>query len=132
MLEEGIRLRLATFSETQTLSGDNVFPLVLPPEQPMPALVYQMVSVSPVLGVSGQNPLTKRRLQVDCYDKTYGGSKLLERAVNHALINFQGPLGDSDATFVDSIYTNNAVDLFESDVNLFRVMLDFDVWFIAT
>src|SRR6266403_1201399 len=127
MLEEGIKQRLATFSETQAIVGDSVFPLQLPPEQNVPALVYAIVSTSPVLGISGQNNLTKKRLQVDGYDKTYAGIKALEKAVNHALLNFQGTLADGDATYVDSIYTNTAVDLFESDANLYRVMLDFDV-----
>jgi hypothetical protein len=132
MLEEGISLRLQTFNETQAIVGDRVFPLVLPSEEDLPALVFQGISVSPVLGVSGQNALTKRRLQVDCYGKQYADVKTLERAVNHALVNFQGALADGDVTYVDSIYLNNAVDLFESDANQYRVMLDFDVWFIAT
>lgn len=132
MLEEGIKARLSAFEEVSDIVADNIFPMVLPTENSIPALVYQGISVQPVLGISGQNALQKKRLQVDCYGKTYAEVKLLERAVMHCLVNFQGTLEDSDSTYVDAIYLNNTVDLYESEAQLYRVSIDFDVWFITT
>jgi hypothetical protein len=132
MLEEGIYTLLVNDSGVSALVVDRVFPVQAPEGAPAPLIVFLGVSIVPVTGVSGQNKLTKKRMQFDCYGQTYSDAKKLEKAINHVLINYQGTLGDSDSTYVNGIQALLSQDLFDSDANLYRVSLDFEVWFIAT
>jgi hypothetical protein len=132
MLEEGIYILLVNDTGISALAADRIYPVLAPPEAPAPLIVFLGVSIVPVNGISGQNKLTKKRMQFDCYGQTYSDAKKLEQAVNHVLINYQGTLSDGDSTYVNGIQSLLSQDLFDSDANLYRVSLDFEVWFIAT
>lgn len=130
-VESGINTLLLTNAEVTALVADRVYPVRMPEGAQMPALVYTSISSVPVVGISGQNKLTKKRLQVDCYGSTYPDVKHLEQAVNNALINYQGT-PDANSTSIESIQQLLSIDLYEDDAKLYRVNLDFEVWFVAT
>ena len=132
MLEEGIYSLLANDAGITALVGNRIFAVQADEAANAPLIVFFGVSTVPVTGISGQNKLTKKRMQFDCYGQVYGDAKAVEKAINHALINFQGTLADTDRTYVNGIQALLSQDLFDSDANLYRVSLDFEVWFIAT
>ena len=56
----------------------------------LPGLVLNTVSDAQGLHLKGRDGLFQGRVQVDCYAATYGGAKLLSRAVRAALHGYRG------------------------------------------
>lgn len=129
-LEIGLYGLLVADPAVSALVADRIYPVHMKEKSAQPSVVYQGVSINNVTSLDGQNALTKKRIQYDCYDDDYITVKALEKAICNALINYRGTL--SEGTEVQDITLALSVDLFEQDPFLFRVTLDFEVWFIAT
>ncbi len=101
------------------VAGGRVYPLVAPQPATTPYVIYQRVasSVENVLAGNGSPPINNTRLQIDIYAKTYAESQSVADSVESAM------LGWSERNVQLS-----SLDLYEDDVKLFRVLMDFSVW----
>ena len=100
------------------LVSGRCYPLVSPEKPVTPYLIYQNVANTPEVTLSDGIPISNTRMQIDCYAKTYGEVKSLSDAVQNAMAN--------------ASYTNVPLmqqDLYESDVKLYRVQMDYSLWY---
>jgi hypothetical protein len=74
-------------------------------------------------GTSAPNPT----IQVDCWATTFKQSQQLAEAVQAALDAYSGLMGG--LVQVSSCLQRGRQDLFEPDVNNFRVSLDYSIWY---
>lgn len=105
------------FDTLTDLVDGRCYPLVMPQNPVLPALVYTRQSSDPQYRLEGGASLNQVRIEVDCYADTYTDAKALSESVRLAMeaASYKGTL------IFDS-------DFYEPEVKLYRVVMDFYVW----
>lgn len=103
-----------------------------PDRSALPALTIQGVDASRIYSHGGGLGLENKRVQFDCWAPTYGASRLLARAVIAELETSKAVAGTSfDAGFLVADRDMMAEDL-GGGVRVYRVSLDFSLWYKPT
>jgi hypothetical protein len=95
------------------------YPGSLPTSPSLPSVSYKFISEVQMRTHSG-NALHRRRLQIDCWGKTYVSACTLSDSVKAAL--------DLDKSTFELITAENAVDLHEPEPGIFHRALEFFLW----
>jgi hypothetical protein len=106
--------------------GVSLFPVILPENQALPALTYQIVggTASPTLTTRGGQ---KVRVQFDAFGKTYLAAATLRESLIALLNGYTGTLvGGRVLQFADYI---QSIDHFEFDARQFRCTCEFYLFF---
>jgi len=101
--------------------ADRIYPVRLPDEVILPALVYLKASCIRYASHGGPSKLASSRFQLDCYAEDYLEAKRLALAAVAALHGRKG--GDIQAAF-----NENETDGFSPDDGIFRVTADVLIW----
>lgn len=101
--------------------ADRIYPVRLPDEVILPAIVYLKASCIRYASHGGPSKLASSRFQLDCYSTDYLEAKQLALAAVSALHGKKG--GDIQAAF-----NNNETDGFSADDGIFRVTADILIW----
>lgn len=126
MLEESICSHLSTVAAITTYVGASssarIYPVYLPQDPTLPAMSYQRISSQPQVSMGGFCNLDNPRIQIDCWATSYSAVKGMAEAVRDAMMSAAGfnALEISDQ------------DLFEPDLEIYRVSIDFSCWFKST
>ena len=100
------------------LATGSCWPLVAPDKPATPYIVYQNISNTPEVTLSDGVPINNTRMQIDVYAKSYKDVKAVAAAVVTAM---------ATAAFTNVPLQNQ--DLYEQDVKLYRVQMDYSLWF---
>jgi len=112
--------------------GDIVSTAIYPVEAPQnpghPHIVYNKIDGAPLVDLGGSSKTKHSRVQIDCYTKDDPTScSALAKAVYDALNDFSG---DVDGGFIDSSTAlDDGKDMSEPELEEFRVMLEFSIWY---
>ena len=126
MLEESIFSHLSTVaavtSHVGASSSARIYPVFLPQDPIYPAISYQRISSQPQTSMGGFCNLDNPRIQIDCWATSYSAVKGMAEAVRDAMMSSPAfnALEISDQ------------DLFEPDLEIYRVSIDFSCWFKST
>ena len=113
-------MTMETDIHTALASVGATYPVSLPANPTIPSTSYRFVSETQMRYQSG-NDLKRRRLQVDCWAKTYTAACVLGDSVKAAL--------DLRVTTPFKLITaENAADLNDPEAGIFHRMLEFFVW----
>lgn len=126
-LPAGLFSLLTADSGIAALIGTRVYPVMLPEDPTLPALLYKFVggASSPTLTTSG---MQRSRLEIDCYGATYDDASALRSAVIAALNGFQDELGDG--TYLQNAeLLNPGLDFFEDEPRQYRCMVEFYLFY---
>lgn len=99
--------------------GTRVYPNVAPDKPTTPYIVYHNIANSPEVTLADGSPINNTRMQIDVYDKTY-------------LAGVKARQADIVAAMAAAGFTNVPLmsqDLWEQDVKLHRVQLDYSIWY---
>ena len=108
---------VAMFKGGGTDAGIRVYPLVAPDAVVRPYIVFQRITANDENVLAGSSTLFNTRMQIDCYADTYAGVINLAAQID-ALMN----------TWVNQNVSLGAQDLYESDVKLYRIQVDYSIW----
>ena len=125
MLGKAIFEHLSSKPAIKSLVQARIFPVLVPQNVQFPCITYQLISdprLQTLEGVSVPNPY----VQIDCWAKTYNDAHALAAAVETALECYRGLMGG--LVQVHSCLLRSKADIFEPEVNDFRVSLDFSIW----
>jgi hypothetical protein len=125
VLEEGLVDFLLAYTPLTVLIGDRVYPLILPQEPTLPAIVYQRIGGVPEYSQSGFSNLTPVRMQITCWGTTLMSAKNVAIQVKLALGGYRGPMGSST---VGAIFIEDELDDLDEETGLYRVILDVLLW----
>jgi hypothetical protein len=103
--------------QNATDAQDRVYPQIAPDGVDHPFIVYQRVTENVENAMAGRTSLINTRLQVDVYANTYAQAQQIAAAVADLMAQWALPN-------VQIL----AQDIYESEVKLHRVMLDFSIW----
>jgi len=105
------------FDALKDLVADRCYPLMMPQNPVLPAIVYSRQASDPQYRLEGGSSLSQVRVEIDCYAKTYDEAKSLSAEVRSAM---------EAASYKGTMIFD--ADFYEPDVKLYRVILDFYVW----
>jgi hypothetical protein len=112
-----IQQQLFALLSGATAAGIRVYPLTAPAAVVKPYIVYQRISYNSENVLDGSSGLANTKMQIDVYDLTYGGVVALSAQVDALMSSWA----------VQNV-SNNATDLYESDVMLHRMTCDYSIW----
>lgn len=122
-MESGIQKRLVTDHGVSALISSRVYPVLMPDDPTLPAATYQRASTVRDYTTTGPVSLSRIRLQVDSWGRTYADVKALDAAIRVCLEAFSGML--PDGTYVDSIQIDSSQDLYDGSARYFRISTDY-------
>lgn len=126
-LAAGLFSALTADAGIAALIGTRVYPVMLPENPTLPALIYKFVGgrSTPTLTTSG---MQRSRLEIDCYGATYDDASALRSAVIAALNGLQGQL--ADGTYLQNAdLLNPGLDFFEDEPRQYRCMVEFYLFY---
>jgi hypothetical protein len=129
MIEQGLVALVTASAPVVALAPEGGFLAQLPENQPLPSWTFSFVTEAPLYTLQGREPLTMRRLQIDCYGATPAEAIALAAAINRVLDGYRGTLADPDATGVRGIFKSNQIDFFDDGARSYRRSLEYTVWF---
>ena len=130
VIEQALYTLMAADNTIAATVGARIYPVVVPQDADLPALVYQRISSVRDHTHDATTGLAHPRIQVTAIATTYNAAKTLANAVRTLLDNYKGPT--SDGVVIDAILFQNEMDVFnlagDQRLNTFGVMVDFVVW----
>jgi hypothetical protein len=121
LVEQTLYDFLRNDAAVSALAGGRIYPVRLPDEVVLPALVYLKASCIRYASHGGPSKLASSRFQLDCYSDDYLQAKQLALSAVAALHGKNG--GDIQAAF-----SENETDGFSADSGLYRVTADVLIW----
>jgi|LakMenEpi03Aug12_release.lakeMendotaPanAssembly.Ray.scaffolds.fasta_scaffold669702_2 hypothetical protein len=110
-------IETSIFNALKALVSNRCYPLQMPENPTYPAIVYSRIAGTPFNVLDTSASIDQVRMQVDCYALTYDGAKTLSDSVRGAM---------ESAAFKGTLQFDT--DLYESEVKVYRVVMDFYVW----
>lgn len=123
-IEGAIYARLSNYSALAALVSDRIYPVHLPQDSALPAVVFQKVSGIPVPALVADTDLIEARYQVTCIAESYDaatGVKAVADQVRAALRRYKGTL---DSTKIEDVQIIDETDLYDDDDKLYLVAID--------
>jgi hypothetical protein len=105
------------FDTLSDLVDGRCYPLVMPQNPTLPAIVYSRQSSDPQYRLEGGASLNQVRMEIDCYAHTYAAAKALSESVRLAM---------ESASYKGTLIFDT--DFYEPDVKLYRIVMDFYLW----
>lgn len=125
-LESEIYSRLSSYAGLTALTSTRIYPVILPQNVAMPAVSFQKVSALRPSNFSIDTGDVRARLQVDCWAVAPPGEAA---AANKIAAQVKGALKRYHGGNIQDVYLENEQDLYEDVTKIYRILLDFIVWF---
>lgn len=122
-VETEIRARLLANGTVSGLIGTRCYPMKLPQDPTLPALVMFRVSGPRIGHLTGASGWGKARIQIDSWAETYLGAQALAAGVRGSLHRYIGTL----TTVKVAISLDNERDDYDDEVEWYRVIQDYTV-----
>lgn len=108
-----------------------IYPIVLPQDAPLPAVVYSPVLANYDSALQGDTGFVRQTIQFVSHDKTYKKTRELSRLIKKALQDYQGDMNGLfiQAVFVKSDYEYNGNTALKFDTEEFMSSLEFEFYF---
>ncbi|MEN6474136.1 MAG: DUF3168 domain-containing protein [Syntrophaceae bacterium] len=122
MLEDALHAHLLASTAVTSLASTRIYPVLLPQDPTLPAITYQRISNDPQNTMGGHGDLYNPRIQIDAWARSYSEIKSLELAIRTAM----------EAASAFSALEMSDQDLYEPDMEIYRISIDFSCWFKST
>lgn len=115
-----MNVEIALYDRLSSLADGRVYPTIMPHGATVPTIIYTMISADRMRSLAGATALINAVIQVDAWDRTYGGAKALAAQIRAALDPYGADMR------VGGISEN--ADFFESETGLYRSSADYSIW----
>ena len=125
MISTALRAHLAADATIASLVGTRIYPTRLPQNPAFPAMTYSQIAgpqIATLEGCVAHNP----HFQINCFSETYLTALQLADAVEDSINLFMGVMNSEE--IVSASIKMNREDIFEENVDDYRVALDFSIW----
>ena len=99
------------------LVSGRAYPLTAPDPVIKPYIIFQVISDVQQNHLEGYAGFSNRRFQIDAYATSYGAAKTMAASIKTAMA----------ASLIINVHLSSH-DLYEPEVQLYRVSMDFSVW----
>lgn len=129
MLEEGIYGLLTGTDAVEAIVGTRITPVLLPPDQCLPAVTYQLIFERHLYALDGEVNLYEKRLQFDVWANTWRKARTAAEAVEAVLNGYSGVLPGGIRVYGVQVISKS--DGYESSARIFRVMTEYAVQYAS-
>jgi hypothetical protein len=129
-LEIELRDRLLADAAIEAKVNDRAYAVFLPEGVTNDSFTYERVRLNDqerASDMEGEAGPQKVYVQIASWSKSYTGAQELDAAVAASLSEFSGLL---DTITVQGIFDQGAVDDFEDATEFYRIMRQFEIWFV--
>ncbi len=112
---------LFTKLKTVTNVSNRVYPVLAPSGATLPYIVYRLVSPGRIYSHKGFGNLSQSRFQISVFSNTYDSAKATAKQVKDSIEGWE-------ASGVSSTFLASEMDLYEKDVKIYHISLDFIIW----
>jgi len=120
-IEEALRSILVTAATT---AGERIYPLSLPADPTLPAIVYTRISTPRLRSLTGFAGLARPRLQFLAWASSYAAAKVLADEIRTALDGYQGTVSGLQ---IQSSFAENELAMLEPQTGRYGIPADFIV-----
>ena len=122
---------LKTRDEIVGRVGDRIYPIVLPQNASLPAIVYSPVLANYDSELQGDTGYVRQTMQFVCHDTTYKKSRELSRMVKRAFQDYHGDMCGLwiEAVFIKTDYEYNGNTALKYDTEEYMSSIEFDIQF---
>ena len=115
--------------EIQAVVQGRIFPVVLPQDEPLPAIVYAPVVANYDSALQGDTGYVRQTIQFVCHEKTFKKARKLSRLVKKALQDYTGDMNgvEIQAVFIKSDYELNGNTSLKFDTEEYMSCIEFDI-----
>jgi hypothetical protein len=125
-LESGLVAHLMADGDVADLIGSRLYPLRVPQDVVLPAVVYQVITDIEEHTHDGPSGLVQARMQMTYHGSTYSEAKSVKDAILASIDGFSGTMG---STAVASVESQAASDSWSTAHEVPVVRQDFMVWY---
>lgn len=132
--EAVLRNALATSTETSSLVGSRVFPLLAPASTQLPFITYRRAGIQRSQTLSGPMGVPRVTVEIDIYATTYEGARDLSDRCRLVLDGYGGTFDNTEVKHVSlENEQDDFVELGGADLPpVYSVKQTFDVWWQET
>lgn len=112
---------LQSFAELTAIVGQNMYPILLPNSDVIPAITFWSISIAPDDTVSSQT-VWHKRVQFDCIAKSFDDADNLRDTLITSLQGYSGQVGD---TYLNDCRMVGGRDIYEDTIQMYRLTADF-------
>ena len=120
---------LSADSRIEELVGDRIYPMILPEDCSLPAIVYTPIYCDYDTVLGGDSGYVKQTVQIVCHDRTYKRARKLSRIVKDIIQDTHGDMGGLyiEAVFIktDTIISGNTSLKFNTEEYMSSIEFDF-------
>lgn len=111
--------------------GNKIFPMLLPEDAPIPAIVYSPVFASYDSALQGDTGFVRQTIQFVCHGKTFKKARELSRMVKRAFQNFHGDMCglEIQAVFIKSDYEYNGNTALKFSTEEYLSSIEFEFYY---
>lgn len=122
---------LSANAAIQSRVQGRIYPILLPQDKPLPAIVYAPVIANYDSALQGDTGFVKQTIQFVCHDTTYKKTRELSRMVKKAFQDYHGDMCGLfiQAVFIKSDYEYNANTALKFDMSEYMSSLEFEFFF---
>ncbi len=122
---------LCTDKAIQALVQGRIYPIVLPQDKPLPAIVYSPVVANYDSALQGDTGYVRQTIQIVCHDKTFKKARELSRLVKSALQDYKGDMCGLviQAVFIKTDYEFNGNTALKYDTEEYMSSIEFEIHF---
>ena len=108
-----------------------IYPIVLPEDAPLPAIVYTPVLANYDSALQGDTGFVRQTIQFVCHDTTYKKSRELSRKVKRVFQDYHGDMCGLfiQAVFIKSDYEYNGNTALKFDTDEYMSSIEFEFHF---
>lgn len=121
-LEEALYTKLTGTTAITDLVSTRVYPIQLPQDPTIPAIVYQRVDTPRTHAYTGPTGLARPRFQFDCIGTSYSQAKTLGNTLRQTLDGLRDTIS---GVWIQGVMSLNEVDFFDPAVDMYRISIDF-------
>jgi hypothetical protein len=118
-------------AEIQNRVEGRIYPILLPQEKPIPAIVYSPIYANYDTALQGDTGYVRQTIQFACHDKTFKKARQLSRLVKKALQDYKGDMNglDIQAVFIKSDNELNGNTSLKFDTEEYMSSIEFEIHF---
>lgn len=131
MIEPALVEKIRTLAAIIAIPGlpDRIYPVKAPQDSPFPCVVYERVSGARVHSHQGASGLASPRIEVRSWGKTYADAKSVSEAIRAGIDGFSGNVTVRGVVYdVNSILLADERDLYDEELKVFGVSVDYTIW----
>lgn len=122
MIESGLVSLLRATVPITTLVGTRIYAVLVPADATYPCISYTAMGKPPAVNID-RSAEEFKRVQIDCWGRTFAEVKNIQVQLHALLDGFQGSC--PDGTKVSLSTRDIEADFFESDNEMFRAMSEY-------